>query len=221
MNVKGNLRADLQQRIDLLRAERGDNVRLSEVTEVVEALLGTMDGDITAQELQLYGELNELATYIQRAKAEIAELSPHEIRTDHIPSATDELDAIIGATEVATSNILDAVETIESSLDGMQGEAPDRMRDQVTRIYEACNFQDVTGQRIGKVVKTLKYIEIKIDAMISIFGDVGEAADQKSDDPTHKSWKDVVARVDDDQTLEGPASNDDAIRQEDIDALFD
>ena len=220
MNVKGNLRADLQQRIDTLRAERGENVQLSEVTEVVEALLGTMDGDITAQELQLYGELNELATYIQRAKLEIAELSPHEIRTDHIPSATDELDAIVGATEVATSNILDAVETIETALDGMEGEAADRMRDQVTRIYEACNFQDVTGQRIGKVVKTLKYIEIKIDAMISVFGDMGEA-EKPPADPSHKTWKDVVSRVDDDQTLEGPASNDDAIRQEDIDALFD
>ena len=220
MNVKGNLRADLQQRIDTLRAERGENVQLSEVTEVVEALLGTMDGDITAQELQLYGELNELATYIQRAKLEIAELSPHEIRTDHIPSATDELDAIVGATEVATSNILDAVETIETALDGMEGEAADRMRDQVTRIYEACNFQDVTGQRIGKVVKTLKYIEIKIDAMISVFGDMGEA-EKAPADPSHKTWNDVVSRVDDDQTLEGPASNDDAIRQEDIDALFD
>lgn len=220
MNVKGNLRADLQQRIDTLRAERGENVQLSEVTEVVEALLGTMDGDITAQELQLYGELNELATYIQRAKLEIAELSPHEIRTDHIPSATDELDAIVGATEVATSNILDAVETIETALDGMEGEAADRMRDQVTRIYEACNFQDVTGQRIGKVVKTLKYIEIKIDAMISVFGDMGEA-EKAPADPSHKTWKDVVSRVDDDQTLEGPTSNDDAIRQEDIDALFD
>ncbi|AFK52943.1 protein phosphatase CheZ [Tistrella mobilis] len=220
MNVKGNLRADLQQRIDTLRAERGENVQLSEVTEVVEALLGTMDGDITAQELQLYGELNELATYIQRAKLEIAELSPHEIRTDHIPSATDELDAIVGATEVATSNILDAVETIENVLDGLEGEAADRMRDQVTRIYEACNFQDVTGQRIGKVVKTLKYIEIKIDAMISVFGDMGEA-EKAPADPSHKTWKDVVSRVDDDQTLEGPASNDDAIRQEDIDALFD
>lgn len=220
MNVKGNLRADLQQRIDTLRAERGENVQLSEVTEVVEALLGTMDGDITAQELQLYGELNELATYIQRAKLEIAELSPHEIRTDHIPSATDELDAIVGATEVATSNILDAVETIENVLEGLEGEAAERMRDQVTRIYEACNFQDVTGQRIGKVVKTLKYIEIKIDAMISVFGDMGEA-EKAPADPSHKTWKDVVSRVDDDQTLEGPASNDDAIRQEDIDALFD
>ena len=71
------------------------------------------------------------------------------------------------------------------------------------------------------MVKTLKYIEVKIDAMISIFGDVDQASGKASDDPTHKSWKDVVARVDDDQTLEGPASNDDAIRQEDIDALFD
>ena len=62
-------------------------------------------------------------------KLEIAELSPHEIRTDHIPSATDELDAIVGATEVATSNILDAVETIETALDGMEGEAADRMED--------------------------------------------------------------------------------------------
>ena len=32
----------------------------------------------------------------------------------------------------------------------------------VTRIYEACSFQDITGQRIGKVVTALKAIEGRV-----------------------------------------------------------
>jgi chemotaxis protein CheZ len=40
----------------------------------------------------------------------------------------------------------------------------------VTKIYEACSFQDITGQRITKVVTTLKTIEAKIAQIIDRFG---------------------------------------------------
>ena len=46
-----------------------------------------------------------------------------------------------------------------------------QITESVTRIFEASNFQDITGQRITKVVKTLKYIERKIDALLAAFGD--------------------------------------------------
>ena len=45
-----------------------------------------------------------------------------------------------------------------------------KLQDAVTRIYEACSFQDITGQRITKVVTTLKVIEEKVAHIISTFG---------------------------------------------------
>ena len=38
------------------------------------------------------------------------------------------------------------------------------------KIFEACNFQDLTGQRITKVVGTLKFIETHIVRMMEIWG---------------------------------------------------
>ena len=45
-----------------------------------------------------------------------------------------------------------------------------KLQDAVTQIYEACSFQDITGQRITKVVTTLKAIEGKVAHIISTFG---------------------------------------------------
>lgn len=177
MKKQSGIRDDLYQRIETLRAERGDQVSLNDIASVVEALFSTMNGDLTPTDLRLYEEINDLATYIQKAKTEIADLRPNDIREDHIPSATDELDAIVSATEDATGKILDAVENIENGLGRLTAEQAEPLLEQVTKIYEACNFQDITGQRISKVVKTLKYIDAKIDAMLGVFGDeLGGAA---------------------------------------------
>ena len=44
------------------------------------------------------------------------------------------------------------------------------IQDQVVRIFEACNFQDLTGQRITKVVETLRFIESRVVRMMDIWG---------------------------------------------------
>ena len=43
------------------------------------------------------------------------------------------------------------------------------IRDQVIRIFDACNFQDLAGQRIAKVLATLKFIEDRIARMMDIW----------------------------------------------------
>jgi chemotaxis protein CheZ len=40
------------------------------------------------------------------------------------------------------------------------------IQDHVVRVYEACNFQDLAGQRIGKVIATLVMVEEQLAAMI-------------------------------------------------------
>ncbi|MGB9400589.1 MAG: hypothetical protein WCB69_15555 [Pseudolabrys sp.] len=46
------------------------------------------------------------------------------------------------------------------------------MQDHVVRIYEACNFQDLAGQRIGKVITMLIMLEERLVAMIQRHGGV-------------------------------------------------
>lgn len=203
-----------QQRLDELRAERGETISVGEVAEVVQSLMATMNGDLSPVDLKLYSELDDLARYVQAAKKEIAALQPDQIRNDHIPQATDELDAIVEATEEATGSILDCAEALEAmvpELDEAQGQ---KITDVVTRVYEACNFQDITGQRVTKVVKTLKHIEEKLDKLVEAFGDEIE----KNSGPSESARRETKTAEPD--LLNGPQLKGGGATQEEIDALL-
>lgn len=137
------------------------------IEAAVRAVLGSMAGDLTAREAALLAELEGLGRTIARAKAEIAALSVDDITGAHIPSATDELDAIVGHTAQATNEILDCCEVLERLQSDVPEAAATALQGAVTRIYEACSFQDITGQRIGKVVSALKAIEARVEAAVA------------------------------------------------------
>jgi chemotaxis protein CheZ len=137
------------------------------IEAAVRAVLVTMSGDLTAKEAALLAELEALGRTIARAKAEIAALSVDDITGAHIPSATDELDAIVGHTAQATNEILDCCELLERLQQEVPAPAATALQGAVTRIYEACSFQDITGQRIGKVVAALKAIEARVEAAVA------------------------------------------------------
>jgi chemotaxis protein CheZ len=182
----------------------------AEIAEIVEAVMKSLSGDLSLTEFKLYHELQKLADYIQSAKREIAAIRPDEIRATHIPIATDELDAVVGATAEATGIILDGAESLERLAGTVPAEPGEEIRSIATRIYEACNFQDVTGQRITKVVRALKHIEVKIDALLSAFGDGVKAPAAAG-----------PAVPDDDQDLlHGPQLPKEANKQDDIDAIL-
>lgn len=135
------------------------------IEAVVRQILVSMTGDLTAKEAVLLAELTALGRTVARVKSEIAALQVDDITGSHIPSATDELDAIVENTAKATNEILDACELLEQLQGSMPAEPAQKMQDAVTRIYEACSFQDITGQRISKVVGALKAIEARVEAV--------------------------------------------------------
>ena len=140
------------------------------VAEVVRAVLATMSGDLSAQETSLLAEVEALGHTIACAKAEIAALRVDDITDNHIPFATDELDAIVEHTATATNAILSSCETLDIVAGSVSDELAAKLQDATTRIYEACSFQDITGQRINKVVATLKTIEAKVTQIVATFG---------------------------------------------------
>jgi chemotaxis protein CheZ len=159
----------LAERLAMIRA-RQPSIEPELVAEVVLAVLTTMSGDLTARETTLLTEVEELGRTIASAKAEIAALRVDDINHRDIPFATDELDAIVQHTATATHEILESCEMLEQVAAGVTGEAAKKLQDTATRIYEACSFQDITGQRITKIVATLKTIEAKVAQIIGTFG---------------------------------------------------
>ncbi|HVC59105.1 MAG TPA: protein phosphatase CheZ [Acetobacteraceae bacterium] len=178
------------------------------VADVVRAVLTTMSGDLTAKETSLLTEVESLGRTIAAAKAEIAALRVDDINVSDIPFATDELDAIVAHTASATHAILETCETLDAVAEQLAGEPAAQLQDATTRIYEACGFQDITGQRITKVVNTLKIIETKVGQLVATFGQPGNeaaAAQGASGDPV---------------LLNGPQLPTMAMDQSDIDKLL-
>ena len=164
----------------------------------------------------IVAELERLAAYIDAAKSEIAAIRPHDVKEEFLPSATDELDAIIEATADATNAIMDSCETVESVTGDVDEKTSATLMAATTRIYEACTFQDITGQRIGKVVKALKNIEDRIDALLVAFGDGPlQVKPKKAKTPPKKKQAPT-----DEDLLEGPQLGDKAKSQAEIDDLL-
>lgn len=108
-------------------------------------------------------EIAQMVRMLGRAKLEIASIKHPMAEDDRIKSAASELDAIVAATEASTQDILAAGEEIESLTRKIAGlhhgdedvvTLTDRIAGEIIKIFEACNFQDITGQRVDKVVRT-------------------------------------------------------------------
>ena len=155
----------LSERLEAIRA-RYPATQPAMVAEVVQSVLATMRGHLTATETMLLSEVEELGQTIATAKAEIAALKVDDITASHIPSATDELDAIVAHTAAATDAILETCETLDQVGAGLSGEAAQHLQDATTRIYEACSFQDITGQRIRRAIKQLQQVETMLTDMM-------------------------------------------------------
>ncbi len=178
------------------------------VAEVVQSVLNSMRGDLTRVETSLLSEVAELGRTIAAARAEIAALQVDDITASHIPLATDELDAIVAHTAAATDSILEVCETLDAMGATLDSAGSQTLQDATTRIYEACSFQDITGQRITKVVAALKAIDAKVNHIITTFEQPGAASVATRPVPPSEAL------------LNGPQLPASAMDQSDIDKLM-
>lgn len=159
-------------------------------------------------------EVRELAMEIRRSLTDLQKVGASRIATVDIPKASDELDEIVNVTEAATSTILDAVEKIEgvaAALEADRGAEAAILTEAATEIYQACGFQDLTGQRVKKIIRTLKSIDERVETICLTFGiedGVDAALESDADD-------------DESRLLNGPAASHEAMSQRDIDELLE
>jgi chemotaxis protein CheZ len=172
---------------------------------------------------RIRAELEIVQKAINRTKEEIAALSLPGGGNADINRMTHELGAIIEGTEQATETILSSVEQIDENAGDLLASCRGRnqkdlaadIQEQVVKVYEACNFQDLTGQRIFKVIRAFGFIEKRVEQMMEIWGGID----------SFREYEQAVPVNDNDAShlLNGPALKHDAdtVSQDDIDALFD
>jgi chemotaxis protein CheZ len=195
---------------------------VSRETAEAHALLETYRAQIEQCE-KLKVELDLIYDAISRTKREIAVLHGNSFNGEEMAKVNGELGAVVGGTEEATQQILEAAEAIDNAATALSRvTSPDQQKllseeiqERVVSIFEACNFQDLTGQRIKKVMTTMKFIENHITVMMDIWGGVDAI---KAHAPPI-----VDAREGDARLLNGPKVDGDVghASQDDIDALFD
>ncbi|WP_375455487.1 protein phosphatase CheZ [uncultured Methylobacterium sp.] len=158
----------------------------------------------------MVSELVEIADYISHLRREIAALRANELTHDRIPMAHEELGSVLSATAGATNTIMEAAEAMLALPDGPGYRA--NVEAAVGTIFEACAFQDITGQRIGKVVEALRQFELRL----ARFASAVKARDAAGHDPTEAERRERAERL----LLNGPQVHGPATAQDDIDALF-
>ncbi len=209
--------ATVEDRIENVKENFDSSISIEEVSNVVTEVMASITGDVALDSLQLKDELKELLSYIDQAKAEIAALRPKEYSTNKIPEASNELEAIVQGTEVAAEKIMDAADEIGELAEKCDDETNAKLVEISTNLFEASGFQDITGQRVTKVVTTLSHLEDKLSALADAIGDndIDEAVE---DDPNVEKDYDAMSNED---FLNGPQLEDEAQDQAAIDALFD
>ena len=171
----------------------------------------------TRIEKMIFSELENLAGYIHDAKQEIAAIRPDEVKDDFLPKAEIELGAIVEATAEATHTIMDACDGLDGLMSKLDGDAAATLMDATTKIFEACTFQDITGQRINKVVNTLQHIEARVDKLIEVFG---IKIEKSIYDKEKNTSVDEDKKISDEDLLEGPQLKGQGRSQAEIDDLL-
>jgi chemotaxis protein CheZ len=168
---------------------------------------------------EVVAELLRMRDIIGRKKRELEALQGDDRR---MVRAAGELNAAIEGMEQATQTILKSTEAIDEDARALaaavktsfaRGLAQD-IQEQALHIYEACNFHDLAGQRLGKVMATLNAIEQHMSRMLERWDAIGEAPQSA----TSVASKHARGR----SLINGPKLDGDAghASQCDIDAMF-
>lgn len=206
-NLQANLGTALFQQLDALRETKG-RITAEDAGAIVSQLMQTRN-DIALQQ-----EIARMIQDIEDAKSEIMALSSNaQTNKQAISDASLHLDTVIKSTEEATNSFMDAASAIQELAIGIGGQKEEDIKAVCMRIYEACNFQDLSTQRINKVIKLIKTLEAHILNLHTLF------AIQTDAEKPHANGE-ITLPKDDRELLNGPQLPQNAISQDDVDALF-
>ena len=124
----------------------------------------------------------------------------------------DSAEKIEAASHLATEKLKD---NLTPELQVAFDEMCSAQSDAAMQIFEACAFQDITGQRVTKVQTVLKDIESKIDGLLAAFG--GESAGATG---AAEGWQESSTDRNREDLLNGPQHPGQGTTQDEVDALL-
>jgi chemotaxis protein CheZ len=199
---------------------------ITPLQNIIESASGSYRDELRSV-VNLRSDIGEIDEAIRGTKKELAAIKVGNT-IGGVDIAAMELTTVVSQTEQATNDILAAGEAIETMAGAIQSETTleaakslaAEIADKVTVIYMACNFQDLSGQRVSRVVDTLNFIESRIHRMIEAWGGL---------QALHDLIEAEIKVKEDERDTEGTAAlasgpvlfgSDNHVDQSAIDALF-
>lgn len=170
------------------------------IEKIVEVTRAMSEGDFHQSiEDNLYGQLGEIAKYINGALKKIQKVEPQiKLASNNIPRASMELSEITKFTEEATHNIMNQVEQVLENhnaiicrLNDMKD--PENEIEEIKRtiekdkevlmdIFTGLSFQDLIGQKIKKIIEVIEEVEKRLLQLIITFGLKNEKGEDRMKD---------------------------------------
>ncbi len=210
-------RAVVEGQCESYDLKNNNQISADEVTKIASIVKETIDGSSPTEDIQIKEEIRYLLSFVDQAKEEISSLRPKEYSTNKLPAACGELDAIVSGTEEAAGKVMDCADELSEVSEKCNDEVKQQLGDISVKLFEASSFQDITGQRVTKVVTTLVHLEERLSALADAMGD-NDVDEVVSDDDNVDKDYDAMAN---EEFTHGPQLDGEAKDQAAIDALLD
>ncbi len=205
--------SDLKQEAVVIK----EDIPLIDILSLAENSIENLKSILDSFDARIYSEFRDIADQISETRLEIGQLNAAEIRQGRIPEAGNELRAIIDSTEDATHKIMESAETIMTADPSDQANYFNIVNENIMTIFEACSFQDITGQRITRVVDTLEFI----DKRVSRFANKMKVpASSSSEEHYIDEEERMKAERKKDLLLNGPQDQGAGVNQQEIDVML-
>ena len=201
---------NLEHELETLRYSKGSGLRFSDIEMLIQAMINsTRIND--PHNTEISEELQSVQDEIHYLKNNLSNSSDASDTYDLLVSAINDLRDVFKIQESSTNEILDLSEKIMSIANSEQHNKKEII-DTAINICEKCNFQDLSGQRIQRVLTNLSKLEYVICTVLKAFMGI---------QVQRHSIKERPVNTNDSSTLmNGPQALDNAPSQEDIDKLF-
>jgi len=192
-----------------------DEASLGEVLHLAQSSVETLKEFLNRLDTIVGDDFHQIMDKISETRDDMQLLNTKE-DVDPLSSAENELKLVVKATEDATNRIMEAAETIMTADPQDPATYHQTVESNIMEIFEACSFQDITGQRINRVVETLDFVDYRIH---KIAGFLGIENEKERRDFDETAFLERLQRKDD-LILHGPQDETEAVSQNDIDNLF-
>lgn len=198
------------EKLNELKEENGGSIDVNNIDHIVDKFTEIIKSQVSSDnDLAIYSQIEKISKQIKETKTEVSSVDTHKMHKD-FPDATDQLYSITEATEKSTNIILTKAEELMKVASSIADPEIKKQINQIsTEIMEACNFQDLTGQRISKVITTLSEVETIVTKLLSTFKPNKKEVIKKEQEKPQDS-----------HLLNGPQAEHKAPSQQEIDDLF-